>query len=147
MVSSGSASTDPVPAPLPGEELLDREFAHADVTSIRHLLSTAAGSAGLANQSLDDFVLAVNELVTNAVRHGGGTGRLRLWRASEGLCCEVADAGTGLPGDHPVGRERPRTDVAGGWGMWLARRLSTAMSVTTGAAGTTVRIMVQLSEV
>ncbi|GGK17320.1 hypothetical protein GCM10010124_07310 [Pilimelia terevasa] len=146
MASTGSASTQPVPAPLPGESLLDQQFADTDVTSVRHLIVNAAREAGLVGQPLDDFVLAVNELVTNAVRHGGGAGRLRLWRAAEGLCCEVADTGAGLSRDHPVGRSRPRTDVAGGWGMWLARRLSTAMSVTTGAAGTTVRIMIQLSE-
>lgn len=146
MASSGSAPTDPVPAPLPGQGLLDRRFARGDITVLRHVLTGAARTAGLHGQPLDDFVLAVNELVTNAVRHGGGAGRLRLWHAREGLCCEVVDSGGGLAADHPVGLQRPRTDVVGGWGMWLARRLSTAMSVTTGDAGTTVRIMIQLPE-
>jgi serine/threonine-protein kinase RsbW len=95
---------------------------------------------------LDDFVVAVNELLTNAVRHGGGGGRLALWTTGGRVLCEVGDTGPGLPGllggGGPV---RPATDQPGGWGLWLAEELTDAFEVTTGAGGTTVRVSSRLT--
>jgi serine/threonine-protein kinase RsbW len=77
----------------------------------------------------------------DAVRHGGGRGHLRLWLDGGGeLTCEVADHGGGIAGGHVNGFERPAMDVPGGWGLWLVRRLSVDMRVTTGPNGTAVRI-------
>ena len=41
----------------------------------------------------DDLLLAVNELATNSVRHGGGEGVLRAWHDGDSLVCEVSDRG------------------------------------------------------
>ncbi|SCG33998.1 Anti-sigma regulatory factor (Ser/Thr protein kinase) [Micromonospora halophytica] len=110
------------------------------MTELRHSVTSCAHAAGLDGQRLDDFVLAVNELITNAVRHGGGQGWLRLWWRSGELVCEVADHGRGISAQRLGDRSRPAADTAGGWGLWLARELSDAMEVETSAAGTTVRI-------
>ena len=93
-----------------GTDVLLREtFDHSTITALRHAVASRAATAGLAGERLDDFVVAVNELLTNAVRHGGGQGRLALWRADDAVVCEVSDAGPGLP----VPAER-RPDAAGG---------------------------------
>jgi two-component sensor histidine kinase len=38
-----------------------------------------------------DVVLAVHELAANAIRHGAGAGRLRVWKLVRELCCQVDD--------------------------------------------------------
>ncbi|GAA4673635.1 hypothetical protein Prum_032090 [Phytohabitans rumicis] len=115
------------------------------MTQLRHAVASCVAAAGLVGQRLDDFVLAVNELITNAVRHGGGTGQIRLWRADGTLECEVSDAGNGFDGGAPTD-SRPAPDSPSGWGLWLARRLSDHMDVRTGPDGTTVRISTTLAE-
>jgi serine/threonine-protein kinase RsbW len=91
-------------------------------------------------------VLAVNELLTNAVRHGGGKGRLLLWRRGDEVICEVSDHGEGFDGRRLSTGARPAADTPGGWGLWLADRLSDRMEVQTGPGGTTVRISAALTE-
>lgn len=126
--------------PIEPSLLIAEAFDQAQVTELRHSVSSCAHSAGLTGQRLDDFVLAVNELITNAVRHGGGQGWLRLWRRPGQLVCEVSDHGNGMSEQQLDDRSRPAPDTAGGWGLWLARELSDAMQVESGTAGTTVRI-------
>ncbi|MFJ6198330.1 ATP-binding protein [Micromonospora sp. NPDC092111] len=126
--------------PIEPSLLIAEAFDQAQVTELRHSVTSCAHSAGLDGQRLDDFVLAVNELITNAVRHGGGRGWLRLWRHGGELVCEVSDHGHGISDQRLDDRSRPAPDTAGGWGLWLARELSDTMLVETGTAGTTVRI-------
>ncbi|GAA1841182.1 ATP-binding protein [Asanoa iriomotensis] len=131
-------------APAAGPPLLVETFARGQVTDLRHSFAACAEAAGLRDQRLDDFVLAVNELITNAVRHGGGAGRLRLWRVGATLVCEVSDGGGGIGAERLASNERPTPDTAGGWGLWLAGQLSDSMVVTSGPAGTTVEITTAL---
>ncbi|MCM0676337.1 ATP-binding protein [Micromonospora phytophila] len=126
--------------PIETSPLIAEAFDQAQVTELRHSVTSCAYAAGLSGQRLDDFVLAVNELITNAVRHGGGRGWLRMWRQSGQLVCEVSDHGQGISAQRLGDRSRPAADTAGGWGLWLARELSDSMDVGTSAAGTTVRI-------
>ena len=102
-------------------------------------------SAGLDGERLDDFVVAVNELLTNAVRHGGGLGRVALWRQDGAVVCEVSDSGLGLPDPWPERPTRPPTDQPGGWGLWLAEELTDTFQLTTGHGGTTVRVSSRVS--
>ena len=127
------------------EILLTEAFDHSRVTPLRHSIAACAGAAGLSGGKLDDFVVAVNELLTNAVRHGGGTGRVSIWVESGSIVCEVADRGTGLRHARPVKAQRPAADEPGGWGLWLADELTDAMVLQTGPDGTTVRISARAS--
>ncbi|MEU4568047.1 ATP-binding protein [Micromonospora sp. NPDC023956] len=130
--------------PIERSLLIAEAFDQAQVTELRHSVTSCAHATGLAGQRLDDFVLAVNELITNAVRHGGGRGWLRLWRDGNSVLCEVSDHGQGISAQRLHDRRRPAPDTAGGWGLWLARELSDSMQVETGPAGTTVRISTAL---
>ncbi|GIG85895.1 ATP-binding protein [Plantactinospora endophytica] len=120
--------------------LLAQTFDADRVTEIRHTVTACAEAAGLDGTRLDDFVLAINELITNAVRHGGGRGWLRLWRTGQTLYCLVSDTGGGIGTARLDERRRPAPEIAGGWGLWLARQLSDEMLVESGPEGTTVRI-------
>jgi serine/threonine-protein kinase RsbW len=120
--------------------LLVEEFGVAQITPVRHAVSRVAAAAGLVGQRLEDFVLAVNEIVTNAVRHAGGGGTLRLWRAGRLLVCEVADRGDGIPHERLNGAALPPSHAISGRGLWLARHLVDDVAVHTGRGGTIVRL-------
>jgi anti-sigma regulatory factor (Ser/Thr protein kinase) len=123
--------------------LLSETFDHSRITPLRHAVASAAEAAGLAGDRLDDFVVAVNELLTNAVRHGGGAGLVELWRAEGSVVCEVTDRGDGL--DASGLPALPAPDVPGGRGLWLAGELTDELAIKTGERGTTVRIASQVS--
>lgn len=90
-----------------------------DLRSVRSAFKDLAAGC-LDHGRVDDLTVAVNEVLTNALVHGGGSARVRLWcRESEGLTCVVDDDGAGID-DPLVGYARPSP---GGYGAWLARRL------------------------
>ena len=120
--------------------LLSETFDRSSITPLRHAVASCAASAGLGGERLDDFVVAVNELLTNAVRHGGGLGRVALWAEGDAVVCEVSDSGDGLPAARPEHGVRPAADQPGGWGLWLAEELTDTFVVVTGSGGTTVRV-------
>jgi serine/threonine-protein kinase RsbW len=120
--------------------LLSEAVDGSRVTELRHAVDARLRTAGLAGDHLEDFVLAVNELLTNVVRHAGGNGWLRLWLNDRDIVCEVSDRGPGLDAAHVERHDRPDPGTVGGWGLWLADRLSDSMAVQTGPAGTTIRI-------
>ncbi|MEV1285692.1 ATP-binding protein [Micromonospora sp. NPDC049679] len=130
----------PIVAPSDARLLLVETFERPQVTQLRHMVAAAATTAGVTGQRLEDFVLAVNELITNAVRHGGGQGWLRLWREADSVVCEVSDTGHGMGVERLTNRERPAANTAGGWGLWLAGQVTDSMVMESGPAGTTVRI-------
>jgi serine/threonine-protein kinase RsbW len=117
--------------------LISEVFDRSRITPLRHTVASEAGAAGLAGDRLDDFVVAVNELLTNAVRHGGGTGQLTLLAVDGSVVCEVRDHGTGLDRVVPP---RPAADELGGWGLFLVRELTDTCEIKTGPDGTAVRI-------
>ncbi|MEU7874145.1 ATP-binding protein [Dactylosporangium sp. NPDC049140] len=121
--------------------LLVEDFDVALITPVRHAVSRGAAAAGLTGQRLEDFVLAVNEIVTNAVRHAGGGGTLRLWLTGAALVCEVVDKGAGIPEERLSGDSAlPPSSAISGRGLWLARHLVDDVAVTTGEAGTIVKL-------
>lgn len=138
-------ATVPSGAGAVADPLIQAGFDGGSVTRIRHAVVKSAANAGLSGQQLDDFVLAVNELTTNAVRHAGGRGEIRLWSAGDAVFCEVADDGEGIPRGRVDGADRPGPSATGGWGLWLARRLCDDVSIETGPAGTTVRITMRVA--
>ncbi|MFV2100068.1 ATP-binding protein [Micromonospora sp. LOL_024] len=139
-MTNGETPTPRTVVPIDHALLIADAFDQAQVTELRHSVASCARATGLRDERLDDFVLAVNELITNAVRHGGGRGWLRLWRDPGLVRCEVSDHGPGITPQDLANRGRPAPEMAGGWGLWLARELTDTMDVETGPAGTTVRI-------
>jgi anti-sigma regulatory factor (Ser/Thr protein kinase) len=80
-------------------------------------------AAGLGSDRLDNAVLLISELVTNAVLHGTGEIRLIIDVDGDDARFAVADEGDG----HPVVSETPGPD--GGWGLRLVGQLATRWGV------------------
>jgi anti-sigma regulatory factor (Ser/Thr protein kinase) len=133
------AGVGPAPATA-AVEVFTREFTAADITGLRHDLRRHAEATGLRDDALDDFVAAVNELVTNAVRHGGGQGSLRLTLDADTLVAAVSDRGAGFSGELPVAAGPPPAEVPGGRGILLARRLTDTLMISAGPGGVTVTV-------
>jgi anti-sigma regulatory factor (Ser/Thr protein kinase) len=92
---------------------------------------------------LQDFLLAVDEMTSNALRHGGRPIDLRLWIGTDRIVCTIGDRGTGW--DDPFAGYGPAhgDDLSrGGMGLWLARQLCDHVDITTGPDGTLVRLTV-----
>jgi anti-sigma regulatory factor (Ser/Thr protein kinase) len=113
-------------------------FGERDLASIRRAVGGEAASFGLEAERADDLVLAVDEVVTNSLRHGGGGGILLIWHTADALVCEVRD--TGRIGDPLVGRERPGRDQTSGFGVWLANQLCDLVQIRTLPGGSVVRM-------
>lgn len=124
--------------------LLAAGFTAGDITAVRNQVRRYADRAGLSSEQIDGFLVGVNEAMTNAVRHGGGRGSVRLWY-EDALVCEVCDHGSGFPADEYVARvTRPEATPRGGVGLWLAREMTESLRITSGPDGTIVRIGAKL---
>jgi anti-sigma regulatory factor (Ser/Thr protein kinase) len=126
----------PLPAPPP--DALDVAFTTESLPSARHLVGTTAAEHGLQATRAADLQLAVAEAAANALRHGPGSGRLRLWDDGAALVADVSD--TGRFADLLAGRVRPTTEQIGGRGLWIAQQVCDLVQVRSTADGTTVRL-------
>jgi anti-sigma regulatory factor (Ser/Thr protein kinase) len=129
----------PAPAPdqlgLPHREM---SFNPWQLVELRRAITDAATDADLDPDRTLDFVLAVNEVASNAVEHGYGVGELRIWRQGDELICEVHNAG---PLEEPLpGLRPPHPNSARGRGVWIARQLCDLLHVWADENGTHVRL-------
>ncbi|EFL25380.1 putative regulator of sigma factor [Streptomyces himastatinicus ATCC 53653] len=110
------------------------------LSGARDLAVEWAERLGLTDERWNDFSLAVTELTTNSVRHGGGSGTVSVWGDGTQIVCEVRDRGwlrDSLAGRHPPQRDRP-----GGRGLLTVNNLADLVRVHTGPEGTTIRFYI-----
>jgi anti-sigma regulatory factor (Ser/Thr protein kinase) len=116
----------------------------ADVRDFAGLRRSVAGELAAlpAPELVADFLLAMDEMTSNAIRHGGSPVNLRLWIGADRVVCSIGDAGPGW--DDPFAGYGPAhgDDLSrGGMGLWLARQLCDHVDVTSdGRNGSGVRI-------
>ena len=120
----------PAPAVEPAEMVFTRE----DLALVRLFVNEHAKRAGISYDRRSDLVLAVNELATNSMRHGGGRGLVSVWRENGALLCEVADRGH--IADPLAGRERVPDVRGGGRGLWLVNHLCDLVQVRSSRTAT-----------
>lgn len=126
----------PAPAGRPSVRLLE----NGDPHDWRHPMAAALAGSGLPTARVEEFLVAVSEVVTNAWQHGAGHPRLTLWSDAGGSVCEVDDDGGGL--DDPLAGYRPPGGTARGMGLWVARQLCDAVVIRSGPNRTTVRLAI-----
>jgi anti-sigma regulatory factor (Ser/Thr protein kinase) len=113
-------------------------FTITSLHELREFVTDVAHSARLSSERTENLRLAVNELASNSVRHGGGAGTLRTWRADRALVCQVSDHGRMR--ERLIGRLRPDPGQAGGRGLWLVNQLCDLVQIRSGAHGSVVRV-------
>ena len=122
------------PARAPAEMAVSPE----GLSDVRRFAADHAAAAGFDRRRVQDVVLAVSELATNTVIHGGGHGVLRTWRDGDAVVHEVRDPG--LIREPLVGRQRPAPGQIGGRGLWLVNEVCDLVQLRSSAAGTVVRV-------
>jgi anti-sigma regulatory factor (Ser/Thr protein kinase) len=139
---------DDHPAGEPGVPVLDLAFDSGTLDVLRAGVKAHACQAGLSEDRAEDVVLAVHELAANAVSHGAGAGRLRIWKLAGALHCQVEDGephhvaadatdASGQTSEHPL-PSRP------GHGLWLVRQVADRMGILSGARGTRATVAFDL---
>jgi anti-sigma regulatory factor (Ser/Thr protein kinase) len=125
---------------------IEQWFDAGMLPELRRAVLAEAVAADMPDDRAADVMLAVHELAANAVRHGGGTGRLRMHAAAGELYCQVSDAGlggAGLGGADGHARAGHATAVQRwlirpGHGLWLVRDIADQLSIAPGPAGSEV---------
>jgi anti-sigma regulatory factor (Ser/Thr protein kinase) len=143
--SSAQIPDWPFDGELPGPTSQPRvlPFGEADLGELRHFVSDWAVEQRLQRGPVDELVLAVNEIATNSIRHGGGSGTLRVWREDEVLLCEVKDAGHIR--DPMLGRVEPGCLAATSRGLWIANQFCDLVQIRSSEAGSVVRMHKRLA--
>ena len=124
------------PLPQPVEE---QPFNGATLAGLRRAVAAWATAGGLPPSRVPEVVLALHEVTTNSVRHGGGEGTLRLAAPLGGeLVAEVEDAGV-IAAPFAGLLPPPRTGD-GGYGLWLVHQLVELVEIRSGPSGSVVRL-------
>lgn len=89
---------------------------------------------------MDDVLLVVSELVSNAVRHAGGVTAFRVRCLPDSVVVEVSDRSTACP-------RPPGTPVAvpGGFGWLLVNRIADRTEIRPGHGGKTITAFLPLT--
>ncbi|MCX4235027.1 anti-sigma factor RsbA family regulatory protein [Streptomyces sp. NPDC020707] len=129
--------------PLPVTEGTEGYVFGADeLPAARYFVGERAARFGLSGVRLDDLALAVAELTTNSVVHGGGSGTVYVWAEDGQVVCEVRDKGQLT--DPLAGRRPSPPAQLGGRGLLLVNYLMDLVRVHTGPDGTVVRCYVDV---
>jgi anti-sigma regulatory factor (Ser/Thr protein kinase) len=139
--------------------VLDLAFDAGVLPVLREEVQAQAGRSGVPDDRAVDIVLAVHELAANTIVHGGGAGRLRMWRLPGALQCQVDDGDlmraleerasqNGTRAAHPGDARDPASanslHYQPGHGLWVARRLADRMQSLSGIGGTSVIVTFDL---
>jgi anti-sigma regulatory factor (Ser/Thr protein kinase) len=113
-------------------------FEATDLAKVRRVVVEQSKVADLDEDRTGDLTSAVNEVATNSVVHGGGSGTLRTWVTDDRIVCEIRDFG--MISSPLAGRLRPPPSSESGRGLVLVHYLSDLVQTYTCQTGTTTRL-------
>jgi anti-sigma regulatory factor (Ser/Thr protein kinase) len=122
--------------------VLDQSFDVSSLSALRAAAQACAAKAGMSAERATDVVIALHELAANAVRHGAGSGRLRIWDHIGALYCRVDDDGSAAGPPGPIGAGSASQNLADRWprepghGLWLARQVADRLTLRSDSRGT-----------
>ncbi|WP_219413052.1 sensor histidine kinase [Pseudonocardia nigra] len=127
---------DPLERTRPDLDLVD-----ASPAAARRAVAQLGRSTEVPASRVEDLVVAVNEVVTNAIVHGRPPVVLRAWGVPDRVVVAVRDQGAG-PAD-PYAGLLPDTSagVPERHGLWMAHQLCSRVSLTRASDGFTVRLV------
>ncbi|HEY8474592.1 MAG TPA: ATP-binding protein [Natronosporangium sp.] len=141
MTSADRSPPRPRPEPIrPPPAELRLRFDIGGLRDLRARVAAHAGQAGASQDQIERLLIVACELATNAIRHGGGTGQLRMWHEDGTITCQVTDKGPGIA-DPTVGTTKPDlTDTDGHRGLWICRQLSQTVEIHPNPDGPGVTV-------
>ncbi len=123
--------------------LYSAPFVAATVSAVRREIGRCSSSAGLDAARSDEFVVAVGEILANAVIHGGGSGEVVVCLEAGYVRCVVNDRGAGMPEGY--GRPQyPDPTAEGGRGLWLAQMLCSRLMLDSSPRGTRIELCMDI---
>src|ERR1022692_2506685 len=131
---------DPFARPVPPRpaDAAHMSFETGGLRRMRAFVAEQARRAGLEQEPAAAMMLAVNEIATNSLRHGGGQGELRVWKDERSVVCEVSDQGHITA--PLAGRLPPVLSAGDGGGLWLANQLCDLVQIYSSPDGTAIRV-------
>jgi len=114
--------------------LLVRRFDARALDALRDLVSRRLLASGLPEAVRNRLLVVVHEAAADAVRDGGGSGRLWLWSHAGTLWCEVSDESRDAPSDitvPAVASDRLENDDS----PWLIDQVVDGLFVLTDPGG------------
>jgi anti-sigma regulatory factor (Ser/Thr protein kinase) len=136
----------PVP-PEPLEETPPRLAALdvSDFIGLRHAVAAELATADAPREVLEDFLVAVDEMTSNAVRHGHPPVDVALWISADRLVSTISDGGRGWDAAFAGYGPAHGDDLScGGMGLWMARQLCDHLDITRHGEGVSVRLTTYL---
>lgn len=109
-----------------------------NLSEVRTLAEKQARVAGLPDDRVVDFVIAVSEVAGNTVRHAKSPGTIEIWANNDEIVCEISDEG--VIADPQAGRKPPLPDANGGHGLWLVNQVCDQVELRSGPDGTVIRL-------
>lgn len=113
-----------------------------NLSEVRAFAEKQARMAGLPDERVIDFVIAVSEVAGNTVRHARSPGSMEIWSDEDEIVCEIRDAG--VITDPLVGSSRPPADATGGHGLWLVHQVCDRVDLRSDPRGTVIRMYMSL---
>jgi anti-sigma regulatory factor (Ser/Thr protein kinase) len=133
--------SEPLP-PAPQDAAVISFKAPGALRHVRRLVAEHARRVGMSAGRSAELMIAVSEIASNSLRHGGGQGRLLVWQENGSLICEVRDHGH--IDDPLVDRRRPAPEAQGGYGLWLTNQLCELVQLRTSPQSSVLRLHVHL---
>jgi anti-sigma regulatory factor (Ser/Thr protein kinase) len=120
--------------------LLRERVSAGGLAAVRDVIGDRAVRLGLPGADVRRFVLAVNEAVTNAIRHATGAGEVVVWYDGSRLVAKICDEGPGI--EHAPATATPPVEALGGRGLWLIHQLVDQVGIVNTPGGALVRLEV-----
>jgi anti-sigma regulatory factor (Ser/Thr protein kinase) len=111
-----SVPPDPAEAASPTVEVMD-----PDPVSAREAVRAVAAGCAVDPDAVEDLVVGVSEIVTNAMLYGRAPVILRVWAAGDRLVATVSDRGRGPA--FPYAGLVPLDGGVGGRGLWITHQI------------------------
>jgi len=110
-----------------------------NLSEVRALAEKEARAAGLPEDRVVDFVIAVSEVTANTVRHARSPGSMDIWHGEDEIVCEIRDNGV-ISNPLLAGSQPPPAGANGGHGLWLVHQVCDEVELNSDESGTVIRL-------
>lgn len=115
-----------------------------DLRWLRRTVLELAGAAGLPVARARQLTVAVNELASNSIEHGGGSAELSLWTEPGVFVCQLDDSG--IFANPMAGWAPPPPESSRGRGLLIVHEFADLVRIHQRPDGTSIRVHINRTE-